>query len=319
MLRVSKLSLTIAGILLISAISIIVIINKPQSEPEKPKAVEFVFNDDYFGRKKEPERVRLNETIFTVPESEKTIKPKEPVKPTLQLPPARPTNSFTARTVTYNQTDNNLAFLSDKNNPTVIASREYDLSQIITIDKYIPAVLETAVNSEIPIDRVVARVESNVYGYHPKDVLIPRGSKVIGAFEVMAKHDRKIQIAWHTIITPRGSIIKMDSKSLDSHGASGFRGYLDQRLKDRYGGALFISALNTLANLSVDIQSTRNLVLVDNLARQLIPLGNAVIKENLDVMPVIQIRQGQRFNIIPDKNILFKKLDDLTTQAVFIP
>ena len=304
-----KKVIIVLSLILLTLLGLIIFKKEPE-KIEKKDSIEFVFNDEYFGRKKEPKKLVLNSSIFKdkqVIEPEIVSLPKEP-EPEVKRP-LRPTGTFSSNVVTYSKSDPDIGLLADKENPTVIASKQYDLSRVVTTNKYIPAVLETAINSEIAGNTVTAIVESDVYGFAPKKVLIPEGSRIEGAFEALEKHSRKMQIAWFKITTPKGRIIKLDSSSIDSHGATGLKGDLDQRLKDRYGGALFLSALSAMANLSVDIESTRQLAIVDSITRQIIPLTNQAVKENLDVLPVIQIRKGQRFNIISHKNILFKKED----------
>ena len=201
-----------------------------------------------------------------------------------------------------------LELLADKDYPSSIASKAYDLSRIITTDSFIPAVMYTAVNSEIPSKTVLAIVESDVVGFHGTNILIPRGSKVEGVYEkIDNKHARRMQITWFKITRPDGIILKLDAESSDPQGASGLTGYLDQRLKDRYGGAILLSTINALAQLSVRENDVRQLAAVESFGREFGTLTAQIIRENMNAMPIIMIRQGTRFNIRPYQNIYFRE------------
>ena len=177
----------------------------------------------------------------------------------------------------------------------------------------------TAINSEIPSKTVLAIVESDIAGFHGRNILIPKGSKIEGVYEALAsKHSRRMQITWFKITRPDGVIIKMDGESADVQGAGGLGGYLDQRLKDRYGGALLLSSINALAQMSVKQNDIRQLAAVESFGREFGTLTAQIIRENINAMPVIMIRQGTRFNIRPYQNIYFPKTKSQTVQALFI-
>lgn len=209
--------------------------------------------------------------------------------------------------------------LADKDYPSTIASKPHDLSRILTTDSFIPAVMYTALNSEIPSKTVLAIVESDVAGFHGDNILIPKGSKVEGTYEAIAnKHARRMQITWFKITRPDGVIIKLDGESSDMQGAGGMGGYLDQRLKDRYGGALLLSTINAMAQMSVRENDIRQLAAVESFGREFGTLTAQVIRENINAMPIIMIRQGTRFNIRPYQNIYFPKPKNKAVKALFI-
>jgi type IV secretory pathway VirB10-like protein len=218
-----------------------------------------------------------------------------------------------------NKSDDTVELLADKDYPSRIASQPHDLSRLITTDSFIPAVMYTAVNSEIPSKTVLAIVESDVSGFHGTNILIPKGSKLEGVYEKLEnKHARRMQITWFKITRPDGVIIKLDAESADMQGAGGLSGYLDQRLKDRYGGALLLSSINALAQMSVKQNDIRQLAAVESFGREFGTLTAQIIRENINAMPVIMIRQGTRFNIRPYQNIYFPKPQNKTVQALFI-
>lgn len=237
-------------------------------------------------------------------------------KPVIHVPEAKNVSSpkgfnrFIAQEVEERAEEKLAKFLSDEENPTKIASQPFDLSRVVTTDTFIPAVMYTAVNSEIPSKTVLAVVESDVVGFHGRNILIPKGSKIEGVYEQLSsKTSRRMQIAWFKITRPDGIIIKLDNaESGDQQGASGLTGYLDQRLKDRYGAAMLLSLINAGAQMSVNSNNLNQLAAIESFSRESATLTAQIIRENINTMPVIMIRQGARFNIRPLQNIYFPEI-----------
>ena len=310
-----KLIITAIAILTTSATALVVYntIKKPNTtHNQENKKITFVFGDEFFNTQEatKPKTIKIQSNPFIAP---KRITPKRS-QPQGQQAPKRNPKAFTSETIKYDKSN---AFATDYT--TTKASKKYNLARVITSNKYINAVLETAVISEIPTQSIVAVIESNIYGFQPKEILLPKGSKVQGKLEQpLAKHSRRMTIVWNRIITPQGKIIELESESIDAQGVSGLKGKLDNRTKDKYGGALMISALNTFANLSVDVASVRQQALVQSITNQLAPLTNQMIRENMNVKPVISIRQGERIVIKPTQDIFFPKTENQNIKAIFI-
>ena len=237
-------------------------------------------------------------------------------------PTSKPSGNEQASYINYEEDDSDsdiAELLADKDYPNSNAGYPHDLSRILTTDTFIPAVIYTALNSEIPSKTVLAVVESDVVGFHGNNILIPKGSKVEGVYEKLdSKHARRMQITWFKITRPDGMIIKLDGESGDMQGAGGLGGYLDQRLKDRYGGAILLSTINALAQMSVKENSLQQMAAVDSFGREFSTLTAQIIRENMNVMPIIMIRQGTRFNIRPYQNIYFPKAKNKVVKALFI-
>lgn len=321
-----KKNLLLAGGLVISVIVITAIVVKNRATPPKQdiskqqKKIEFVFDEEFFGRTSK--KVEIKENPFIV----ETIEEPEPqIIKYINVPTREPRQKGTfknSNVISYEQKNDGDAFIIDNknDNPSTVVGKSYDLSRVITTNKYIPLVLDSAINTEIPSDTVIAIVESNVYGYHAKDILIPRYSIVEGRFEaIISKASRRIQLAWYKITTPDGKIIELEnSVSMDYTGAGGVTGDVDNRNMEKYGGALAFGGLNSLANLSIDIESARQQALVQSITQQVVPITTEMIRQKINIKPIITIRQGERFNIKPDKNLFFKEANGQSIKAIFI-
>ncbi|HMA48730.1 MAG TPA: TrbI/VirB10 family protein, partial [Magnetospirillaceae bacterium] len=180
--------------------------------------------------------------------------------------------------------------------PGIVSSYPVDRSRVLTADRYIPAVLENTLNSELP-GRAIAVVERPVFGEDQRWVLIPAGSRVIGQYRAGAKYGQsRLDIAWSRILRPDGVNINIEGMGGDVMGRAGVPGDLDSRFAEKYGGSLLTSiigaagtwalagnstisssALGTTETLSPRAQAANRLGTdVDN-------LGQRIVQDNLDI------------------------------------
>lgn len=120
-----------------------------------------------------------------------------------------------------------------------------NMSNLITQGKIIETVLETPINTNYPgpIRSIISR---DVYSEMGENVLIPKGSRVIGKIVggYKAGHTRVI-ITWDRIILPTGYDIKIESApGVGKLGLIGVEGIVDRQLWNTLGNTVLLSALN---------------------------------------------------------------------------
>src|SRR5205085_6579618 len=95
------------------------------------------------------------------------------------------------------------------------ATKLRNVSQLAPQGTVIPAVLETAIDSDLP-GSVRAVVSRDVRGFDGTRVLIPRGSKLVGEYRsgISLEHSRAFVI-WSRILTPEGVSIAVGSPGTD--------------------------------------------------------------------------------------------------------
>lgn len=192
--------------------------------------------------------------------------------------------------------------------PTIEATYPVDLTRVLTMNKHIPAVLYTEIQSELPSDKVIAVIEQNVTGYHGRKILIPRGSQAIGKFGALKSPDsERLGIIWYRILTPEGINISLTSEAMDQEGASGLTGFIDKRWKDKYGTALLFSSISALAQLSVPVENENVKAAADGFSSELGPIVAEQLRQSLNIVQRINIPKGTRFNISPLVDIWFKQ------------
>lgn len=105
----------------------------------------------------------------------------------------------------------------------------------------IPAVLETGFDSTKP-GFARAIVSRDVRGFDGKNVLIPRGSRLIGDYKsTVAQGQNRASIIWTRLIRPDGMTITIDSPAVDPVGRGGVPASVNTHFFARLGNALLQS------------------------------------------------------------------------------
>ena len=114
----------------------------------------------------------------------------------------------------------------------------------------IPAVLETAFDST-GSGFARALVQRDVRGFDGTQVLIPRGSRLIGEYAAdTASGQKRAIIAWARLIRPDGATIAIGSPATDPVGRGGVRASVNSHFLERFAGAILQSTLDVGVNLA---------------------------------------------------------------------
>ena len=201
--------------------------------------------------------------------------------------------------------------------PGLVSTFPVDRSRVITADRYIPAVLENSIDSQLP-GRAIAVVESNVYGSDGRLVLIPAGSRVVGRYQSMGRAGQaRIDIEWSRIIRPDGASINIDFAAADVMGRAGIPGDLDSRFFEKYGASLLTSVVaaggtwalggttTTVAGATGGVTETMTprAAAANRLGSDFDQLAQRMVQDNIDIRPVLIVAQGTRLAIIPSEDI----------------
>jgi type IV secretion system protein VirB10 len=126
----------------------------------------------------------------------------------------------------------------------VRATQMTGLATTIPQGATIEAVLETAINSDLPgFARAV--VSRDVRGFDGTRVLVPRGSRVIGEYKSgVALGASRVFVIWSRLIRPDGVSVQLASPATDDLGRAGLGGDVDRHFLQRFGGSILLSVLN---------------------------------------------------------------------------
>jgi type IV secretory pathway VirB10-like protein len=177
----------------------------------------------------------------------------------------------------------------------------------------IPAVLEQALNSDLP-GELKALVSSNVYDTASgRYLLIPQGARLIGVYNSRINYGQDgVQVVWDRIIYPDGSSLDLSGMiGQDVHGFSGLRDKVDRHYTRLIGFAVLTSLFAAASEISQN--QNRSLLTYPSPAQvagsavgqQASDLGAQITRRNLNVQPTIKIAVGYRFNVRVNRDILF--------------
>ncbi|WP_174301814.1 TrbI/VirB10 family protein [Caulobacter sp. S45] len=168
----------------------------------------------------------------------------------------------------------------------------------------IPAVLETALNSDLPgFARAV--VSRDVRSFDGANVLIPRGSRVIGEYRsAVALGQSRIFVIWTRVLRPDGGSIQIGSGGGDTLGRAGLAGKVDRHFFERFSGAVLLTVLNAAAYAAAGTPSTQ--VTIGSTA------GSGGATSGLlptDIPPTIKVAQGTPIRIFVQRDLDFTPVD----------
>jgi type IV secretion system protein VirB10 len=177
----------------------------------------------------------------------------------------------------------------------------------------IPAVLEQALNSDLP-GELKALVSSNVYdtatGLY---LLIPQGSRMVGVYDSRVSYGQEgAQVVWDRVIYPDGSSLDLGGMiGQDTRGAAGFRDKVDRHYRRLIGFAVLTSMFTAASDLAQSHNRTlltypsAEEVAASAAGREVSEVGAQITRRNLNVQPTIKVPIGYRFNVRVNRDILF--------------
>ena len=184
-----------------------------------------------------------------------------------------------------------------------------DRSRILTEDTIINAVLERELNSQIP-GKLVAIVDKDVLSPNGKYILLPAYTKVICHYEALSQTgDTRLPVQCARAIRPDGvSILLTNAIAADQMGRTGLIGEVDNRNFERYGSAFIMSGISALAQSGVNPEkqswvTNSSTILSNNLGQ----VTAEVIKQNIDLRPIITIKAGSKIMIVLQTDIVLRK------------
>lgn len=182
-----------------------------------------------------------------------------------------------------------------RNRPTLIA-------QGVTIT----GVLETALDSDLPgFARAV--VSRDVRGFDGSQVLIPRGSRVIGQYKsAVAQGQKRAFVIWTRIIRPDGVSIQIGSSGTDPLGRAGLAGKVDTHFLERFSGAILLSVISAGVN-SIGRPSTQ--VVIGSGADAATASLSALIPTAIP--PTIKVAQGTAIRIFVARDLDFSPVQGI--------
>lgn len=236
-----------------------------------------------------------------------------------------------------NDLDGNERFLASAASSvfeTTKSSSLADPSRTVVQGTIISAVLETAIDTELP-GNLRAQVIEPVYSFDGRRVLMPAGTVLIGTFnndvEVAQK---RVLIAWNRAVTPEGKSVALGSTGTDVLGRAGTAGNVDNRLKTKFGAAALISTITAIPTALASIGGRSNSgttinvgagagsssrgrgdvgvgqqvagEVASNAGDQISEQSSSILEKYLSLPPVIRVPQGEEIRVFVNRDLIFR-------------
>jgi len=193
--------------------------------------------------------------------------------------------------------------------PTSIATRTAGLDFLILQGKFIDAVAETAMNSDLP-GQVRALVSYDIYAESGRRVMLPRGTRLIGDYNnAITKGQKRLFVVWTRAIRPDGIDIALLSGGTDPLGRAGLSGEVDTHFWQIFGTSALLSILgagaaNAGVNPGQDQLNSAALYRAE-VAESFNRSAARVLDQSLTIKPTIRIENGERLKVFVARDLDF--------------
>lgn len=204
-----------------------------------------------------------------------------------------------------------------------IATKIGRLENVIAQGKVIHAVMETAINTQLP-GSVRAITSRDTYAEGGDIPLIPKGSRLIGVYNTdVAQGQARVFIVWNRVIRPDGIDIKLESPGVDQLGRAGLPGAVDNKFPQIFTMAVLSSLVIIGTAYAADEISGENSTTTTNPDGSTTSTGNATtqaaadaatrmggtversLDRIIDTRPTITVDQGTRINVLVNQDLIF--------------
>lgn len=174
---------------------------------------------------------------------------------------------------------------------------------------FIPATLQTGINSDLPSKVIVAVVSENVRDtISGKHILIPQGTRVIGTYDSSVTFGQeRLLVVWQRLIFPDGKSIGLDNmQGVDLSGKAGITGEIDNHFGTLLKGVVLSSIMGSAGAIVTDRKNDWRGAAAEGAGEQIVNIGNTFAEKSLSRQPTISIEPGERFNIMVHSDLILE-------------
>mgnify|MGYP000244561690 CR=1 FL=1 len=183
---------------------------------------------------------------------------------------------------------------------TAVATAGMNPKTTVTQGTLIPAVLETAIDTDVP-GFVRAIVSADVRSFDGTRILIPRSSRLIGQYRSgLQAGQKRAYVIWTRLIRPDGASANIASPAVGFSGETGLAGKVNTRFFERFGSAMLLSVVGGLSaiggNAGVVIASGGQ------------SAAAAAVGQTAQISPTVRVRQGEPIRVFTARDLDFSKV-----------
>ena len=211
---------------------------------------------------------------------------------------------------------------------SAIATKVNHLDRSLIQGKIVDAVLETAINTQLQSPSIVrAIVSRDTYAEQGKNILIPKGSRLVGTYaSATTAGQTRILVTWTRVITPSGVDVAINAPTSDSLGRAGLEGFYDDALFNKLSAAFLISYIIPLAMLkatnsgndqttttktttptgtSTSTTSSAKTQMMQNARQQFSQVAQEAIQKRFPGTVTISVDQGSIVKVLVVQDLIF--------------
>jgi type IV secretion system protein VirB10 len=179
------------------------------------------------------------------------------------------------------------------------ARSDVDPKTTVTQGTMIPAVLETAINTDVP-GYVRAVVSQDVRSFDGTRVLVPRSSRLIGQYQSgLQAGQKRAYVIWTRLIRPDGVSVMLSSPASGFDGSGGLPGQVDSHFFQRFGSAMLLSVIGGLSTVgsggaSLIVGGGQN-------------AASTALQQNGQIGPTIRVRMGEPIRVFTARDLDFSQ------------
>ncbi|PGH24705.1 TrbI/VirB10 family protein [Fusobacterium animalis] len=174
---------------------------------------------------------------------------------------------------------------------------------------FIPATLQTGINSDLPSKVIVAVVSENVRDtIKGKHILIPQGTRVIGTYDSSVTFGQeRLLVIWQRLIFPNGKSIGLDNmQGVDLSGKAGITGEIDNHFGTLLKGVVLSSIMGSAGAIVTDRKNDWRGAAAEGAGEQIVTIGDRFADRALSRQPTINIEPGTRLNIMVHSDLILE-------------
>jgi type IV secretion system protein VirB10 len=177
-------------------------------------------------------------------------------------------------------------------------------------------------NTELPAP-IRAIVSRDTYGEAGTEVLIPKGSRLIGTYNTqIASGQSRVFVVWTRVIRPDGVDVMINSPLVDQIGQSGIGGQVDTKFQQTFSRAVMASVISiafaigsdeisggstTTTSSSTGTSTTGDAATTAtiNALNRLGGTTDSFLQRFIGVQPSILVDQGTPVNVFVNRDLIF--------------
>jgi type IV secretion system protein VirB10 len=177
------------------------------------------------------------------------------------------------------------------------AASNFDPKTTVTQGTMIPAVLETAINTDVP-GYVRAVVSQDVRSFDGTRILVPRSSRLIGQYQSgLQAGQKRAYVIWTRLIRPDGVSVALASPGTAFDGSGGVPGKVDSHFFQRFGSAMLLSVIGGIGTIasggaSVIVGGGQN-------------AASTALQQNGQISPTVRVRPGEPIRVVTARDLDF--------------